>query len=311
MLVRPDLGSAHTDLALVHTDLAPVSLINLFGIPVSGGISMRCLCFSPLVLVLVGLSGLVGPSSAQADDTSVWPVVHWSGTIVNADLEKFKPESKLVTSQKDFDRLWKAWRGEERSPRIDFKNYFVAVETIAKPGGGIYQLRVDRNGDGSLLPYAKGTKEEFKGFSYGIALFPRSKVKTFNGQPIEPEAPSDKDRLALQDKWQVVSVVKEGAEDKTGNAPKYIVFDGDKIKIMVDPDKKAEATGRFKVDAEKTPKNMDVVVGKKGDKDSTGFLIYELKGDDLKLCAAANERPKAFTSTTTDKQMIIVLKRVK
>jgi uncharacterized protein (TIGR03067 family) len=127
------------------------------------------------------------------------------------------------------------------------------------------------------------------------------------------ETASEKDMKALQGKWQVVSMSKAGKEAKIANAFKYLVFDGDKIKFMVDAEKEIKAPGRFKVDASKTPNTIDVVE-KIGDKDSTGLLIYELQGDSLKLCVSAKfekERPKAFSSTPDDKQTLIVLKRAK
>jgi uncharacterized protein (TIGR03067 family) len=87
-------------------------------------------------------------------------------------------------------------------------------------------------------------------------------------RPAAQEAAGRKDKKALQGKWEVVSILKAGIEDKaTGAVLKYIVFDGDKFKAMEAAGKETKA-GHFKIDAAKSPKDMDVTV-KEGDKEKT------------------------------------------
>ena len=64
------------------------------------------------------------------------------------------------------------------------------------------------------------------------------------------------------------------------------------------------------MDAGKTPKTMDTKSVRPGLFNAP--WIYELKGDDLKICVGVSKgRPKALTSTREDNQILLVLKRVK
>jgi uncharacterized protein (TIGR03067 family) len=122
------------------------------------------------------------------------------------------------------------------------------------------------------------------------------------------DSASDKDKKALQGKWQIVSIT---VDDKTEAVAKgYIVFEGDKFKFTK---KDFDSSGAFIVDAGKSPKALDV----KKEKEVVLLCIYELKGDDLKLCCfepkagEKGKRPTEFTATASNEQTLIVLKRAK
>ena len=129
--------------------------------------------------------------------------------------------------------------------------------------------------------------------------------------PAAQDAANDKDKKLLQGKWQEVSLVEGGEESKV-KSKKFVTFDGDKVKITQgDQGDDILAAGTFIVDAGKTPKTIDLK-GKDGaplDRRATG--IYQLKGDDLKLCLGKKERPTEFVSTAKNGHVVIVYKRVK
>jgi uncharacterized protein (TIGR03067 family) len=136
------------------------------------------------------------------------------------------------------------------------------------------------------------------------------------GGPGKESAPmSDLDQL--RGTWLTVSLVHDGkavvdekAPPKEGPATK-LVYDGDKWMIQVGD--KTVATGAFKLDATRTPKEIDVMdeSGMKNDKTKLG--IYELNGDVYKYCLApaGKPRPTEFTSKAGSGHSLGVSKREK
>jgi uncharacterized protein (TIGR03067 family) len=75
--------------------------------------------------------------------------------------------------------------------------------------------------------------------------------------------------------------------------------------------------GTYKLDADKTPKRMDMKLEKGPNGDAEGKSlegIYEVKGDELKWCFVPpdqGDRPKEFASQSGTSQINVTLKRVK
>jgi uncharacterized protein (TIGR03067 family) len=71
---------------------------------------------------------------------------------------------------------------------------------------------------------------------------------------------------------------------------------------------------RMKIDASKSPKHMDVSKGTQfGSGETVWPGIYELNGDDLKICLdlEGKTRPTEFKTKAGDKCLLLVLKRKK
>ena len=119
------------------------------------------------------------------------------------------------------------------------------------------------------------------------------------------ESANEKDKKALQGKWDIVSVASAGKEQKPKGA--FVSFDGGKLTFT--PKLVDFSEFSFNLDASKTPKTLDL----KSEGDAS-FGIYELKGDDLKLCLDGREpvsknRPKEFVAS--EHTILMVLRRVK
>jgi uncharacterized protein (TIGR03067 family) len=108
--------------------------------------------------------------------------------------------------------------------------------------------------------------------------------------------PSKSDLDKLQGTWLTVSLVNDGktlVDEKTppkeGPATK-LAYEKDKWLIKVGD--KTVATGLFKIDATKTPKEIDIMdeSGMKNDKTKLG--IYQLHGDTYKFCLAPAGKPR-------------------
>ena len=126
---------------------------------------------------------------------------------------------------------------------------------------------------------------------------------------------SDLDKL--RGTWLTVSLVNDGktlvdekAPPKGGPITK-LVYDGNTWIIKVGD--RTVATGVFKIDATKMPKEIDIMdeSGMKNEKTKLG--IYELDGATSKYCLApaAKPRPTAFTSKAGSGHSLGVSKREK
>lgn len=111
----------------------------------------------------------------------------------------------------------------------------------------------------------------------------------------------------------MVSMEQEGQK-----APEAIVMD----LVMVFGDGKyaqkqfgeTPEEGTYKLMSDKKPKAVDFVITKGPDKGKTQHAIYQLDGDDLKVCltqAGSAKCPTTFDAKAGSGQMLSVLKRKK
>src|SRR5271167_1831548 len=110
------------------------------------------------------------------------------------------------------------------------------------------------------------------------------------------ETASEKDLKSLQGKWHVVSAKSPGGFNVGPDDNLFIIFEGNKLKVSkIDEKGEFRDGGTFSLDASKTPKAMDSITDVK----LKIAGIYELTGDDLKICQSlSNEpRPTEFSST--------------
>jgi uncharacterized protein (TIGR03067 family) len=93
------------------------------------------------------------------------------------------------------------------------------------------------------------------------------------------------------------TLVDEKTPPKKGPASK-LVYDGDTWMIRVGD--KTVASGKFRIDATKAPKEIDIMdeSGTKNDKTKLG--IYQIEGDTYKFCLAPAKKPRPTTFTSTE-----------
>jgi len=111
-----------------------------------------------------------------------------------------------------------------------------------------------------------------------------------------------KDREAIQGSWRLVSRELPGgrSESGEGDGARRIVFNGDKFQILKGEDVRIEGT--FKIDPSISPRTIDMAITKTNEEGpeagKTSLGIYELKGDEMRWCAAEPghaDRPKEFS----------------
>jgi uncharacterized protein (TIGR03067 family) len=132
----------------------------------------------------------------------------------------------------------------------------------------------------------------------------------------DKDGDAEKDKAALKGKWEPVSSDSGGNKDDEADYKQFrLVFDGDKFTILKSGE--THMKGTFKLDASKTPRQIDLKVEEGPDEDVKGKAlvgIYEVKGDELKWCFVPpdrGDRPKKFTTQSGSSQIFATLKRQK
>jgi serine/threonine-protein kinase len=122
------------------------------------------------------------PAAVQAVPGQVQPEITWRG-MLDASLEKMKPETEIILEPGEFEKLWKAWRKGEKVPDIDFTRYFVVVVTNKESTITIGIITVINDGAADRITVS-GNETESGRFGYELAVVPRAGIKTFRGKPL-------------------------------------------------------------------------------------------------------------------------------
>jgi uncharacterized protein (TIGR03067 family) len=121
------------------------------------------------------------------------------------------------------------------------------------------------------------------------------------------------DRQLLQGTWSARSI--EFHERPVLGDPiqdVQLVVKGDKIVLKGEgPGLEKYAEFTLKLDATRTPKTIDIAVTMGEEKGAVLPGIYELKGDEWRMCVAVfgKDRPKEFKSTVDSQTALAVFKR--
>ena len=125
-----------------------------------------------------------------------------------------------------------------------------------------------------------------------------------------PAEDKKKDEEKLQGTWIVVSGERDGMklpDDKIKDLK--VVIKDDTLTV-------GDEKTTFKLDAKKKPKTIDLVpIKKDGTKEDMVPGIYEIDGDDLKMCWAKGgkeaDRPTEFATKKDSRNVLFILKREK
>lgn len=122
-----------------------------------------------------------------------------------------------------------------------------------------------------------------------------------------------KELAKLEGKWKATSLTYNG-NDSLDKYPVQFTIKGDEIAVEGgDEVKKEYAKLKMKLDPTTNPKILDFTVSL-GDQKGVDILgIYEVKGDELKICVKVpgNERPDKFESAAGSSVALVVLKKQK
>lgn len=121
----------------------------------------------------------------------------------------------------------------------------------------------------------------------------------------------DDSKDALQGVWVAQSMETDG-KPAPAEAIKRMrfTFKGDKLFMRGNFADDREAECAYKVDARQAPKHLDVTPPKE---DKAVLGIYDLKGDELKVClrhaSSSDGRPTEFATKADSKLVLIVFKK--
>ncbi len=123
--------------------------------------------------------------------------------------------------------------------------------------------------------------------------------------------PLDEEYAKFEGTWQIVSLEVDGMKlpAETIKDSRLII----KGKEFTMKEKIATYKGTFTIDAGKKPKTIDLKFTEGPEKGNTSYGIYELDGDDFKLCLTitAKDRPAEFATKAKSGLGLEVLKREK
>jgi uncharacterized protein (TIGR03067 family) len=114
----------------------------------------------------------------------------------------------------------------------------------------------------------------------------------------------------LEGTWEQVSLLRDGAKDEPPSKPE-ITFTKNHLAVKV-----GDRVEKFalKVDATQKPKTIDLIMDEGPEKGKKALGIYELKGDELRLCfnkPGEKDRATKFASEKGSGAMLVMLKRIK
>src|SRR5262249_22867956 len=104
----------------------------------TAGRSVKSDEMKPHVRELQGIKaeGFGEKNKARDGGTKVEPLRAWGQIFKEEEkelLRKEAPASGYIDNEKDWARLWKAWRGNEKLPAVDFKKELIIVGTSEGP----------------------------------------------------------------------------------------------------------------------------------------------------------------------------------
>lgn len=145
-------------------------------------ISAKKMEFGLMVLKRLGQAG--EPGTPKATNT-IQIKQAWDGILPKADLDRDWPARGVVGDTKTWARIWKAWRGGEKQPEIDFERQLVVVLQASGPNKiDMPRLQLDKTGNLTIPPSVSTLLPEDGRNGYKIMVIDRAAIKTIEGQPI-------------------------------------------------------------------------------------------------------------------------------
>ena len=117
----------------------------------------------------------------------------------------------------------------------------------------------------------------------------------------------DKD---LQGTWEAVACVRDGKDQPPDKGAIVATVEGDALTLKVGDEARKCS---LKVDASRTPRSMDVLPEDGPHKGETIKAVYEIKGDELRVCHGepGADRPTGLSAKEGSGLTVMTFKRVK
>jgi RNA polymerase sigma-70 factor (ECF subfamily) len=179
---------------------------------------------------------------------------------------------------------------------------------------GIYELSGDELQICSVPPGGARPTAFTAGLDSGRSLSTFRRVKPEDGK----EDPVRQELKLLEGTWEVVSVVADDKQQDHGK-PIHITIRGDRFtaeRLGTPTGKSLIGKGSLKVDPSKKLKAIDFLTTEGPGKGTKALMLYEWKGEELRLCEARPDetrkdlpRPTAFSAEPGSGRVITTLRR--
>jgi hypothetical protein len=116
----------------------------------------------------------------------------WQGQ-VKLELRKQAPDSGFIADAKSWEKHWKAFRGDEKLPTVDFTEHLIVV-SIGRDPNRITAMWTDIDDKGNAkVVFVRQAVLFFepKTCAYQFAMISRKGIKSINGKPIPANKPRE------------------------------------------------------------------------------------------------------------------------
>jgi Domain of unknown function (DUF4440)/Domain of unknown function (DUF3471) len=108
----------------------------------------------------------------------------WSGKDIPNEVQNALPPDSYVADKESWTKLWRALRGTESLPRIDFAKELIVFCTTNSPNSCAIDLSMDEQGDLKITSVSTLIGSDAKTFNYQIASIDRGGIKSIAGKAL-------------------------------------------------------------------------------------------------------------------------------
>lgn len=142
-----------------------------------------------VVLVVSALQSVCPANEAVSGKTKAPIIYSWSDSASWA-ARKQAPPKRYVADATSWKAIWKAWKGSEECPDIDFETCIVLVAANDDPNRISFDPTIDSKGNLKIgiRSTAAGYEPPHSTFGFAFAVVNRTRIKTIDGISIpKPE----------------------------------------------------------------------------------------------------------------------------
>ena len=125
----------------------------------------------------------VATPEARAEKRKVLIVQTWQGSVDDEKLMKDAPVA--LNSAKGLEKVWKAWKIEGKTPKVDFTKFIVVG--VYSQGSKLNLASAVLDDDGNLEVVGLGTRDLRPGFRYVLGMVSNDGVKSVNSKKLPKE----------------------------------------------------------------------------------------------------------------------------
>src|SRR5262249_35956930 len=153
---------------------------------------IKHLTLSIVMLAVISPNVPCGCSLGQSRGKLIKVEKVWDGEI-KFELRQQAPQNGFIANEKAWAELWRAYRGDDELPKIDFDKQMILVGVGYDPNGIGYDpngLILNENGDLKVSSVSNFIVSAFapETCRYVFLLISREGVKTINGKPVQKDS---------------------------------------------------------------------------------------------------------------------------